>query len=178
MSFLWNWFWSDREIQKDEQEAMLDQQKKLMAEMQRYLLIHNVAPQAERKYIYEEVQNELCDLIDRVYQILGRLEKVDGTYHFRTDAEHQQITQAFECYFDAVVKHKDFVRDNEVLWLAVADKLLEYSSVITLFDWHYWQLYRRNLVDDMKNPTKALEEIKRGLYAPAGDDEFSSDEEA
>jgi hypothetical protein len=151
MSLLWNWFWTPREIQKDEQEVMLDQQKKLMAEMQRYLNVNGVALQAERRYDYEEAQKELCDLIDAAYKIFGRLSKnEDGLYEFHTKMERVQISKALEQYFDAVVRHKDFVRDNEVLWLAVADKILEYASTICVFDWHYWQLYRRNLTEDMK----------------------------
>ena len=73
--------------------------------------------------------------------------------------------------------NKAFIEDHEALKMAVAQRIFGFAeNEGWWFDWHHFQLFRRNLREDFYQQTKCLDIIQNG--DPSDDDtsDWDSDE--
>jgi len=186
MSFLFGWFWSDKKVEQFEAEQASNVQHLLMKELHNVFSASDLKKWAERKYDYEKVYEELVSILDSIDKCYHKARLHNGKWFFASDEIRDQCRNLCEKYFDAVIRNKEFVEDNEVLRLAVARKLLEYAALEGFrFDWHYWQLYRRIIEDDLLDQDTALSAIERtkpcrlrGLIKVDNDNYSDDDDEA
>lgn len=168
MSLVWNWFWADKK------KAPASVHDSLFREMRQVFDAKEITAKAERKYDYDKVFDTLChdlDVVNDLYEALGD--------NFPSAADKARLGEAIGHYFDDVVKHKEFIFDNPILKMAVARRLLQHADREGfVFDWHYWQLFRRDLHRDTLAPTIALDIIENGEpdSSSSEDDEWSDSE--
>jgi hypothetical protein len=134
---------------------------------------------SEQKYRYDDVVHELSEILDRLGNSYEGLKSLNGHCVFPTEVDRARVKNLAEEYLDAVVRHKDFIQDHDILRNAVAKKIMSYVEFEQFcFDWHYWQLFRRNLADDMENQEQALEMIAAAVQTSSDDDDsWDTDEE-
>ena len=174
MSLFFNWWWDAKPAKNDEQERKSYLQRALLEEMRQHFIMNNQTKNAERKYDYDVIYTDLMDRIKAIGAIYAELDWENGKYIFPNAERKKDAWKAIENYYDYVVRHKEFLEDQPQLKNELAAKLFEYgTNEKFLFDWHYWQLFRRNLTDDLTNQTKALEEIKHGVCSDDEDDDSS-----
>lgn len=176
MSLLWNWYWCTTSSKTSTEPDAAAQQgvntQKLFAEMKLLFANRNTAYHAERKYDYLQVYQLFCDDLDAVNRLYdGVTCNESGKVVYPSCETKVALGRAIEQYLDHVVANKEFVFDNNVLKMAVAKKLLQYPQKEGfLFDWHYWQLFRRYLEVDMYIPTIALDIIANGESSSSEDE--------
>jgi len=178
MSFLFGWFWSNKAVGQDEAEKAATMQRELFQEMKEVFEECELQEWSERRYDYDHVVHELTEILDRVEHSYEGLEVSDGHIVFPDDVTRVRVHRLAEEYLDAVVRNKDFVYDHDVLKNAVARKIMSYVEFEEFhFDWHYWQLFRRNLAEDLENKDAALEAIEQYPDNLSSEDSWDSDEE-
>jgi len=171
MSFLFGWFWSDKAVNAEEESRAAATQRALFAELNQVFQDCGLAKFAERKYDYDEVYDALTQILEKVDASYVNTRLVGGHWQFPTEEQRAQCKTFSEQYLDTIVKHKNFIEDNAILKLAIAKKILSFAEFEQFdFDWHYWQLFRRNLHDDLENQAEALHMIEH-------DDDSSSSSE-
>jgi len=157
MSFLFGWFWSDKAVDAEEESRAAETQRALFQELNQVFETRELAEFAERKYDYEEVHDTLTQILENVEKSYEGAKIVGGHWVFASPDQREACKKYSEKYLDTIVKHKDFIEDNTILKLAIAKKIMSYAEFEEFhFDWHYWQLFRRLLNEDIKNQSVAL----------------------
>lgn len=180
MSLFFGWFWSNKKPTEAEQSSGRSLHQELMAELKECFDENGLADWAERRYDYDAVYDKLRDILDRVDESYVGCEYHDGQWTFPSLEAREQCRKVAREYMDALVDHQDFVLDHGNLTLAMARKVHSYATDEGfLFDWHYFQLFRRHLDHDLKQSSVALREIAlaSGMDPDQDDDEVIWDEE-
>jgi hypothetical protein len=183
MSFLFRWFWSSKPVTAEEQDTTAELHRSLFRELRETFETYDIADHAERRYDHEVVYDKLNEIIERVESTYEGAEIImekagEPVLIFPTEQQRAQCLKFTTEYLDALVRHKEFVFDNEVMVVPLARKLLKYTAVEGFnFDWHYWQLFRRNLQNDLQDEEAALAAIAESIENDSEDDEFSTSED-
>jgi hypothetical protein len=178
MSFLYGWFWSTKAVDGDEAERASRAQREVFEEMKQVFQECGLAELAERKYDYDAVIDELNEVIARADAAYENITIKNGKCVFPSEAIRARIKRLSEEYLDVVVRHKAFVYDHELLKIAVAKKIMDYHDLEGFdFDWHYWQVFRRSLAEDLPNRTQALEIIKNDKQEVSSEESWDTDDD-
>lgn len=153
-----NYYWTKP---KDGDEIDKDLPMKLLQELKKYHYDNETKEHAERKYDYDEVFIKLTNLIDEVRNAYTGC-SFKGNVPVFTSAQRQVVKELTEKYLDACVINKQFVFDHDALIVSLARRLIHLAlNEGFLFDWHYWQLFHRELSKDMLDEDQSLLEIEK-----------------
>lgn len=176
MSLFFGWFYSKKAVPEEERDEQSRVQKELFAEMKRYHFDNDQAKFAERKYDYDEIYDILYQGAEQMDSHYGTLDYdlVLKKWVFPSPAQKLACFKACESYLDNCVVHKQFLEDYTILKMAVCRRIMTLAdNEGFFFDWHYFQLYRRSLSQDLLQKELALLEIEHG---PEDSSDWSDDE--
>lgn len=146
---------------KENDEIDIELPLKLLQEMKKYHYDNETKEHAERKYDYDEVFVSLTNLIDDVRNAYTGC-SFKGNVPVFTLKQRQAVKELTEKYLDACVRNKEFVFDHEPLKVSLGRRLIHLANNEGfVFDWHYWQLFHRDLKKDMLDEDNSLYEIEK-----------------
>lgn len=178
MSLVWNWFWSNKKVDESEKKQEVERQRQLFSEMKRYFVEKEVTRRAERKFDFDQVYETFCDNASRLVQTENGLTWDNDVIIYKNEEERKRVREAIVRYFDFVVSNKEFFLISFPLKQLILLKLLTHPKRedVTL-DWHYWQLFQRDIHADLQNTSEAMAIILKDENMALNDDEFSSSSE-
>lgn len=163
------------------EEEKLDPPQRVLQEMKRYHYDNDVKAHAERKYDYDDVYELLTNKIEELAQTYNGCLIVGKEVTYKSET-HKQLAKKKECeYLDLIVSHKQFVFDHPKLKRDLAERIINLNKYYGMcFDWHYLQLFHRDLNEDTLN-NKAdvlnqIDKLKKPFVIQTGNE--TSDEES
>ena len=167
-------------MEAEEADRAAQAQRAVFAELHEVFEYNDLMDHAERKYDYDEVYDQLTEILERVDESYQGAIVKRGHWVFPSEEAQEMCKKASEEYLDTIVRYKEFVHDNAMLKVALAKKIMSYVDFEQFsFDWHYWQLFRRHLHADMENQAEALAAIERDCTDSSDEESWdtSDDEE-
>ena len=128
MSFIANWFWSTKPVEKGEQDKMREIHASIFKELNEVFKKCELSSFAERKYDYDDVYDLLTLKMYRVDCCYVEATWGKNGWVFSNEAKREECRKASEDYFDSMVEYKEFMEDHPILRIPIAKKIFDFAK--------------------------------------------------